>query len=250
MNNKDQIGGRAYSNGLRLQNKKLSVKVYYDKNDNLRIESSPVKVHKYMKYLKKIPFIRGIASLFIAVFSFLKEIFKNPLKYWFIFLIVIADITYMLIPDSTNIVYQEIFLLIYLAITVALFFIFSNNVSDVFKFHGAEHKAVNYYEDDFKGNIASYSRIHRRCGSNIVFYYIIISILTSFINLGLNIYLRQLIILGISYEILNITPKKFLFLPSLFQKIVTKEPEQRQLKAAKLALQALLFESNHNEKIK
>ncbi len=250
MDKKDKIGGRAYSNGLRLQNNKMSVKVYYDKDDNLRIKSNPVIMNKYLKYLKKIPVIRGIATLLLAIYSFLKEIFQNPLKYWFIFLIVIADIIYMLMPDSTDVIYQNIFLLFYLAIPIILFFIFRNSVSEVFKYHGAEHKAVNYYENDFKKDIASYSVIHRRCGSNIVFYYIIISILTSFIDLGLNIYLRQAIILGLSFELLKITPKKLLFIPSLFQKLVTKEPDQRQLEAAKLALQALLFESEHNEKIR
>lgn len=250
MDKKAKIGGRAYSNGLRLQNNKMSVKVYYDKDDNLRIKSNPVIMNKYLKYLKKIPVIRGIATIIMAIYSFLREVFKDPLKYWFIFLIILADITYMLLPDSTEIIYQNIFLLFYLAIPVALFFIFRNSVSEVFKYHGAEHKAVNYYENDLKGDIASYSVIHRRCGSNIVFYYIIVSILTSFIDLGLNIYLRQAIILGLSFELLKITPEKLLFLPSLFQKLVTKEPDQRQLEAAKLALQALLFESEHYQKIK
>ena len=250
MDNKDKIGGRAYNNGLRLRNNKYSVKVYYDQNDNLKIETQKVITSKYMEYIKKIPVIRGIAALLVAVFSFLKEVFKNPLKYWFIFLIILADIIYVSLPASTGAVYQEIFLVIYFAIPIALIFIFRNSVSEVFKFHGAEHKAVNYYEDNYTRDMASYSRIHRRCGSNIIFFYIIFTIIASFFNIGVNVFIQNLFILGLSYEVMKITPEKLLIFPAMFQKIVTKEPEQRQLEAAKLALQALLYESETQEKLR
>ena len=117
---------------------------------------------------------------------------------------------------------------------------FRNNVSEVLKFHGAEHKAVNYYENNYEGDMKSYSRIHRRCGSNIVFYYFVLSIIVGFINLGLNIYLKEIIILGVAFELLKLTPDNLLFIPAIFQKIVTREPDQRHIDAAKLALNNLL----------
>ena len=67
MNNKEKVGGRAYSNGVRLQNKHRSVKAYYDNDGNIRIQTNQVKKNKFMKYIKKIPLIRGIAVLFFAI---------------------------------------------------------------------------------------------------------------------------------------------------------------------------------------
>ena len=73
MNNKDKIGGRAYKNGVKLKNNRRAVKAYYDKNDNLKTEIRGVKQNKYLKYIKKIPVLRGIAVLFLAILSFLIE---------------------------------------------------------------------------------------------------------------------------------------------------------------------------------
>lgn len=240
MNEKEKIGGRAYSNGLRLKNKSKSVKVYYDQYNNLKVESKYVKSNKFLKYIKYIPIIRGVVTLFFAVFSFLKEVFKEPKKYWFVFLIIFVDLIYLLLPESKNLAFNNIFLVLYIAIPIFLLIKFRNNVSEVLKFHGAEHKAVNYYENDYEGDIGSYSRIHRRCGSNIVFYYLILSTLGSFVNISLNLFLKEIIILGLAFELLKLTPDKLLIIPAVFQKLVTREPDQRQLKAAELALNVLV----------
>lgn len=239
MNNKDKIGGRAYKNGVKLKNNRRAVKAYYDKNDNLKTEIRGVKQNKYLKYIKKIPVLRGIAVLFLAILSFLKEAVKNPKKYWFIFAIVLFDLIYIFMPESTSNGIENIFLLLYFALPVMLILIFKNGISDVLKFHGAEHKAVNYYENNYKDDINSYSRIHRRCGSNIVFYYLIFTILASFITINLNIFIQEFLILGIAYEAIKYTPEKLLFFPTLFQKIVTREPDKKHLKAAEKALEVL-----------
>lgn len=239
MNNKDKIGGRAYKNGVKLKNNRRAVKAYYDKNDNLKTEIRGVKQNKYLKYIKKIPVLRGIAVLFLAILSFLKEAVKNPKKYWFIFAIVLFDLIYIFMPESTSNGIENIFLLLYFALPVMLILIFKNGISDVLKFHGAEHKAVNYYENNYKDDINSYSRIHRRCGSNIVFYYLIFTILASFITINLNIFIQEFLILGIAYEAIKYTPEKLLFFPTLFQKIVTREPDKKHLRAAEKALEVL-----------
>ncbi|MGM0409542.1 MAG: DUF1385 domain-containing protein [Bacillota bacterium] len=247
MEEKEKIGGRAYKNGVRLMNSQKSVKAFYNKNNKLEVEVCNVKKNKYIKYIKKIPVLRGIASLFFAILSFLKEVFKNPKKYWFIFLIIFLDLIYIFIPefsaDSANIL-ESIYLILYFMVPVALIIFFKDGISEVLKFHGAEHKAVHYYENDYKGEIASYSRIHRRCGSNIVFYYLLITIIASFFNLNFNFLFQELLFLGLAYEAIKYTPENLLFFPSLFQKIVTREPEKRQIKAAKKALEVLTQNKN------
>jgi len=239
MKNKEKIGGRAYKQGVKLKNKNKSVKAYYDKNNKLKIEIKRLKENKYLNYIKKIPVVRGIAILIFAIWSFLKEVIKTPKKYWFIFIIILFDLIYILMPQSTSSGFENIFLTIYFTLPIVLILIFKNGISEVLKFHGAEHKAVNYYENDYKGDINSYSRIHRRCGSNIVFYYILFTILISFFNINFNIIIQEFLILGIAYEAIKYTPEKILFFPSQFQKIFTKEPDTKHLKAAEQALEIL-----------
>lgn len=242
MTNKEKIGGRAYRNGVRLMDNKYSVKAYYDKMDNLQVEINRVKENKYYKYIKKIPILRGIFSLFLAVVMFLKEVTASPKKYWFIFVIIIADLIFMILPESAagRIGYiEDIYLIFYFSLPLLLLFIFRDEISDVLKFHGAEHKAVNYYENNYSNNIDFYSRIHRRCGSNIVFYYFIITFIFSFLDFNLNFFFQELLFLGFAYEAIKYTPDRLLFFPSLFQRIVTREPDERQLKAASLALKVL-----------
>ena len=242
MNEKEKIGGRAYKNGLRLMNNRYSVKAYYDKNDNLKVEMSKVKKSKYYKYLKKIPVLRGIFSLLMALYMFLKEVFDSPKKYWFILLILFLDLFIIFLPDSGGEkvqMLQGLVSILYIALPLILLFIYRNGISEVLKFHGAEHKAVHYYENNYEGDIASYSRIHRRCGSNIVFYYLIISFLSGFLNINFHFLIQELLFLGLAYEAIKYTPEKLLFFPSLFQRLVTREPDQRQLKAAQTALDVL-----------
>ena len=239
MSNKEKVGGRAYKNGVKLKNSKRSVKAYYDQNNKLQFEVKQLKQNKYLKYIKKIPVIRGIAILIFAIMSFLKEVIEAPKKYWFVFAIILFDLVYIFMPESTSNEIENIFFLLYFSLPIILILIFKNGISDVLKFHGAEHKAVNYYENNYEGNINSYSRIHRRCGSNIVFYYILFTFIASFFTINLNLFIQEMLILGIAYEAIKYTPEKLLFFPTLFQRFVTKEPNKKQIKAAKMALEIL-----------
>ncbi|MFP4661644.1 MAG: DUF1385 domain-containing protein [Halanaerobiales bacterium] len=238
---KDTIGGRAYGNGVRLMNSNYTAKAFYDKENNLRVQVSRVKRSKYLNYIKKVPILRGIVSLLFAVIMFLKEGVNNPGKYWAILLIVVVDIIFMMLPSSVGESTMNLLMLLYILIPVVLLIIFKDIIVEILKYHGAEHKTVHYYENDCKGDIQSYSRLHKRCGSNIVFYYLIISLSTIFIYIPINPFLLQLIFLGIAYEAIKYTPDKLLFLPYLFQRIVTREPEEKHIRAAESALEALTY---------
>lgn len=240
MNEKEAIGGRAYSNGVRLMNSTHSVKAYYDRNDSLQVEVSRVRRSKYLKYIKKIPVLRGIISLLFAVIMFLKEGINKPKKYWAILLIILIDIIYMLLPSTVSGNTMNFLMLLYLVLPVFLLIKFKTIISEVLKYHGAEHKVVHFYEGDCQGDISSYSRLHKRCGSNIVFYYLIISLATVFVYIPLNALLLEFIFLGIAYEAIRYTPDKLLFFPYLFQRLVTKEPDQKHIRAAQRALEVLI----------
>ncbi len=238
MNKKTKMGGRAYGNGIKLMTEKYAVKAYYDDKDQLQYQFSKIKRGKILKFVKKIPIMRGIISLLFALRLFLRESFNNPKKYWVVFLILFADIIYIYLSGTAGVA-GNVIIIIYYSLPVLLIIVFRDKIIEILKYHGAEHKAVHYYENDFEGELDSYSRLHRRCGSNVVFYYLIISFGMSLLAIDLNIYLLELIYLGLAYEVMKYIPDRLLFLPYLFQRLVTREPDYRHIKAAKLALRVL-----------
>lgn len=128
-------------------------------------------------------------------------------------------------------------------------------LNELFEYHGAEHTAVNYYESNVKevnsiksildiniDKVASYSRFHKRCGSNFVMHLLFLSLILTAILPSSNILSKILIelvtfpaLIGIAYEVLNLStflPRKldFLLLPSMYvQHITTKKPSKDKL---------------------
>ncbi|MFW5982232.1 MAG: DUF1385 domain-containing protein [Halanaerobiaceae bacterium] len=242
LDEKEKIGGRAYSNGVRLMSNSYTAKAFYTREGQLKVKANKLKKQESFSIIKKIPIIRGIVSLFFAVLMFLKEGVNNPKKYWIIFLIILLELIYWLLPSSTADGFLDIVLILYIAIPLILLLRFRKTIVEILKFHGAEHKTVHYYENDCSGDIKSYSRLHRRCGSNIVFYYLLISLVSIFLFNKNNFFL-EILYLGIAYEAIRYTPEKLLFLPYFFQRIVTKEPDEKHIRAAKNALDVLIDRS-------
>jgi uncharacterized protein YqhQ len=239
MKNKENIGGRAYSNGLRLMNSSRSVKAYYNEEDKLQFEINRAKKSKYNDLIKDIPVLRGIFIVIYSIWMFLKEIIKNPLKYWFIFLIIVLDIFFWFGSSAEDSTINFIILMIYFLIPVVLIIFFRNNISEVLKYHGAEHKAVNFYENDFRGNIDDYSRLHKRCGSNFVFYFLLFQITAAFLNIRINIIFEYLLYIGLAYEAMVYTPDTLIPVVTIIQRFMTREPDEKHLKAAEAALKIL-----------
>ncbi|MCK8817292.1 DUF1385 domain-containing protein [Natroniella sulfidigena] len=253
-----KIGGRAYKNGVRLFGKRYSVKAYYE-NNRLKYTISKNKIadNKLFLFLKKIPFLRGIVSIIFALIAFFKEASGSPKKFWPVILLVFLEIglqvQYRFFPTQSAQLFgffARFNLLTYLILVGGILIVLRMTIlKEIFKFHGAEHKAVNYYQGDSQGELTGYSRLARRCGTNLVVFYLII--VTSFERLGLsfNAYLMSLVAIGIAYEILLIAPKVILYLPYLVQKFTTIEPDSKHLIAAQKALEVLLrVESKEQER--
>jgi uncharacterized protein YqhQ len=129
----------------------------------------------------------------------------------------------------------------------------------IFEYHGAEHKSIFNYERNTElspKNAKKESRFHPRCGTSFVLIVFTISILVyTFVpkqesfwsNLGLRLAFLPLIA-GISYEYLKLSAKfannflvKALITPGLlFQKLTTKEPDEKQLEVAIKSLKTVL----------
>jgi uncharacterized protein YqhQ len=140
----------------------------------------------------------------------------------------------------------------YLAV-ISLF----RDVRVMFQYHGAEHKAVNAYEDKKAltvENIKKYSALHPRCGTSFLLIVLILAVFVFslvpnegwLVRIGVRIVLLP-VIAAFAYEFLKLGDKfrknilvKSLILPGLLlQKMTTKEPNNKQIEVAIAALKAV-----------
>lgn len=138
----------------------------------------------------------------------------------------------------------------------------------VFQYHGAEHKTIYAYEAGLPltvDNVKTQSALHPRCGTTFLVVVVVLSILvgstvTPFVlpnangisgqlqALALRISLLPLIA-AIGYELQRFSarycstgPLRFLNYPGfLFQKITTREPDERQIEVAIAAMQSAVW---------
>lgn len=135
----------------------------------------------------------------------------------------------------------------------------------VFHYHGAEHKTIYAYEAELPltvENVRKQSPLHPRCGTTFLITVVLISVVLGSIltplvlphaqglegqleTLALRISLLPLIA-AVSYELQRLSarycttgPLRVMLYPGfLFQKITTREPDDRQIEVAIVAMQA------------
>jgi uncharacterized protein YqhQ len=141
-------------------------------------------------------------------------------------------------------------------------------IKEVFKYHGAEHKAINTLEAgeplDME-HCRAQTRLHPRCGTSFIVVVLAVSLVigTAFprnpfgldsnvlivlARLGVELFLLTPIIAGISYEFIRVAGRyrderwvNLLFAPGLkTQLITTAEPNDGQIEVALAALQAVV----------
>ncbi|NQT25071.1 DUF1385 domain-containing protein [candidate division KSB1 bacterium] len=131
-------------------------------------------------------------------------------------------------------------------------------IQRIFAYHGAEHKSIFAFEAGQPltvGDVKPFTTHHPRCGTSFLLVVMMVSILV-FITLGrpdqitdrLIRFLFIPVIGGISYEVIQFSTKKWgrwiastLTAPGLWlQRITTKEPDDKQLEVALVALKASL----------
>jgi len=128
----------------------------------------------------------------------------------------------------------------------------------IFEYHGAEHKSIFTLEAGEEltvENVKKYTTRHPRCGTSFILIVMLVSIAV-FIFLGKPHTLAERLIrlafvpliAGISYEIIKLSARKrdnffvkALVVPGLWlQKLTTKEPDEKQLEVAIVALKSAL----------
>ncbi|MBI1334082.1 MAG: DUF1385 domain-containing protein [Armatimonadetes bacterium] len=138
-------------------------------------------------------------------------------------------------------------------------------VKEVFKYHGAEHKAINTWEAELPltlENCKKQTRLHPRCGTSFAIIVIILEffVFTFIPRINKGVFLTEAlsnfllhvailpIIAGVAYELLRFAGKfrdnsliMKLFLPGLWtQYITTSEPRDDQIEVALESLKACL----------
>lgn len=173
-------------------------------------------------------------------------------------------IKHYLMPGMGNLSYN----LIDGIIRAVFFFVYILSISlmedirRVFQYHGAEHKTVYTFEANEEltvENARQKSTLHPRCGTSFLLFVMAISIVVFslvpstapfIVKFGARVVLLPLIA-GIAYEIIRFSARhldsplcRILIRPGLLlQKITTKEPDDKQLEIAIVALrEALRFD--------
>lgn len=298
MKEKPKIGGQAVIEGVMIKSDNNYV-VSIRKKDKIVTKSENIR--KKNSKLSKTPFVRGVVNLadmlVIGTRSLIwsaneqeekpeEKISKKEIISIISVSFLFAILFFVALPYVLTVligVKEEskplLFNLIDGVIRISLFLLyiwaisFMKDVKELFQYHGAEHKAVNCFEDDKEltiKNVKRYSTLHTRCGTSFIMIVLVISILVFSILPGIIMYLfpdfssiilwqRKVIlfltrllmipvIAGISYEFLKFSDKKKntkLFCqvtkPGLWlQKITTKEPNTKQLEVAIESVKAIL----------
>jgi uncharacterized protein YqhQ len=144
----------------------------------------------------------------------------------------------------------------------------SPDIREVFKYHGAEHKAINTMEAEQElsiQNCLAQTRLHPRCGTSFAITVLIVSMVVftfvprypfgrtlgwlpdATIRFGIELLVLPLIS-GIAYELIRLAGKfrrseivQTLFWPGLMsQYLTTREPEEKHVEVALAALEAVI----------
>ena len=199
----------------------------------------------------KLGMIIGVAAIGVLSFLFGKFVFT-------LVPVFLAQMLEFMAPGKTaQILLESFFKLALLLIYISLISM-TPLIKRVFKYHGAEHKVINTYENGLPltvENVQSQSRLHYRCGSSFLLFTVIVGMFIYFFvpydPFWLRIVNRILLIpvvIGVSFEVLqftnglrNIPVLKYLGYPGLWlQLLTTKEPDDDQVQVAIASFNKLL----------
>jgi len=248
----------------------------------------------YSDRMRQAPLVRGIIVLIEVLVLGIKSLLYSAnvsveeegteISGWLVWLLLAASLgfavvlffmaplflTSLLDPYITS---SVVFSLIEGFIRVAIFIAYLKainyipDIGRVFAYHGAEHKAVNAYEDGAPLEIEAarkYSTAHVRCGTSFLFAVLIIAIIVFALvgrpSLWLMVLSRILlvpVIAVLGYEVIYFGNKhidntvvRALFAPGLWlQSLTTREPDDSQLEVALAALNRVVELDRAEEKV-
>jgi len=284
MDEKFHYGGQAVIEGVMMRGQKTMVTAVRRPGGGVAIETEPLP-SIYTGRLRRTPLIRGIIVLIEALVLGIKTLLYSAnvsledeeekisgVAVWATITVALAFaialffmaplfITKLLDPYiNSSLVFNLIEGLIRLVIFVVYLKLVGllPDIKRIFAYHGAEHKAVNAYEDGVTLEVEAargYNTAHMRCGTSFLFVVLIIAIVVFALvgrpSLWLMVLSRVLLIPFIAafgYEVIyfganhakNGLVKAVLAPGLLLQALTTKEPDDSQLEVALSALRKLV----------
>jgi uncharacterized protein YqhQ len=284
-------GGQAVIEGVMMRGQKRMTVAVRQPDGEILVHSEPLNPRIYSSFVNKIPFVRGITLLWDTLGLGMKTLmfsadvamgeedvkFEGPMAWGTVIISLIMAIGLFFVAPLlligwleqqqylgegvlSNILEGIIRLVIFVGYVWVIGFL--PDVKRVFGYHGAEHKAINAYENGVElipKEIAKQSITHPRCGTAFLLIVMVISIFV-FVLLGtpviwIRIVSRILlipVIAGLAYEFLKFSAAhinnplmKILIAPGLaLQGLTTHEPDEEMLEVSAAALTRLLQEEN------
>ncbi len=288
MSKRFYYGGQAVIEGVMMRGQKTMVTVVRRPSGELAMDTQPL-APIYTGWIRNAPLIRGITVLIETLVLGIKtllfsarvsleeeeeEVSRGSVWLMVTISLALAVVLFFIAPlfltRLLNINSPLVFNLVEGFIRVAIFILFLKlitlmpDIKQTFAYHGAEHKAVNAYEDGAPLEVEAvrkYNTAHRRCGTSFMFAVLIIAIIV-FALIGLpSLWLMVLsriilipVIAAISYEVTyfgashtkNSLVRAILAPGMWLQSLTTREPDDSQLEVALAALSKVV-EVDQNE---
>jgi uncharacterized protein YqhQ len=281
-------GGQAVIEGVMMRGRKHMAVAVRNPKGEIVLHSEPLNPRIYSSFINKVPFLRGFTLLWDALvlgmrtLMFSAEVamgeeeaeFTGPMAWGTVaFSLLLAVAIFFVSPlllislikqfVDVSILVQHLIegvvrLALFLGYVWAIGFL--PEIKRVFGYHGAEHKAINAYEQGVEltpEKVAGCSIVHPRCGTAFLLIVMVISIFVFALvgdpPLWLKIVSRIVlipVIAGIAYEFLKFSAAhqenplmKLLIAPGLaLQGLTTRQPDLSMLEVSIAALKKLLAE--------
>ncbi len=294
-------GGQAVIEGVMMRGQKHMAVAVRNPEGEIVLHTEPLNPRIYSSFINKVPFLRGLTLLWDALVLGMRTLmfsanvaiaeedkedgveFSGPIAWgtvafallmvigiFFVVPLLLINLIEWLIISLPILVQHTIEGVTRLALFVAYVWAigFLDDIQRVFAYHGAEHKAINAYEQGAElspEKVAQYSVVHPRCGTAFLLIVLVISIFVFALvgdpALWLKIVSRIVlipVIAGIAYEFLKFSAAhrqnpiiKILIAPGLaLQKMTTREPDLSMLEVSITALKKLLAEEKLATEIK
>lgn len=277
-------GGQAVIEGVMIRGRKVMVTAVRRPGGGLAMDIQPL-ASIYTGWMRKAPLIRGIIALIEAMMLGIKSLLysasvsleeeKEEISGRMVWVMIVTALTlaivlFLITPlfltslinpyINSSLVFHLIEGFIRLVIFIAYLKLVAlmPDIRRTFAYHGAEHKAVNAYEDGVPMEVEAvkkYATAHVRCGTSFLFAVLIIAIVVFALvgrpSLWLMVLSRILllpVIAALGYEVIYFganhiknTAVRVIMAPGLLlQRLTAKEPDDSQIEIALSALKKVM----------